>query len=105
MLDLYARGWDGRRLGKRDHVISSDEKTSIQVRCQLAARQGHVDGRLRSATEPTTGIEPFGCLVEQVMTVEPYASAKRVFWVVDNGSSPRDKHLSTVSRAPCLPCD
>jgi len=28
-------------------------------------------------------------LVEQVMTQEPYASAKRVFWVVDNGSSHR----------------
>jgi hypothetical protein len=26
-------------------------------------------------------------LVEQVMTQEPYASARRVFWVVDNGSS------------------
>ncbi|MEO3802042.1 hypothetical protein [Nonomuraea sp. B1E8] len=26
-------------------------------------------------------------LVEQVMTQEPYASAKRVFWIVDNGSS------------------
>ena len=39
--------------------------------------------------EPTTGIEPFGRLVEQVMTTEPYASAERVFWVVDNGSSHR----------------
>ena len=39
--------------------------------------------------EPTTGIEPFGRLVNQVMTVEPYASARRVFWVVDNGSSHR----------------
>ena len=28
-------------------------------------------------------------IVEQVMTQEPYASAKRVFWVVDNGSSHR----------------
>jgi len=37
--------------------------------------------------EPTTGIAPFTALVDQVMTVEPYASAKRVFWVVDNGSS------------------
>lgn len=37
--------------------------------------------------EPTTGIEAFGHLVEQVMTTEPYASARRVFWVVDNGSS------------------
>jgi hypothetical protein len=36
---------------------------------------------------PTTGIVPFGELVEQVMTTEPYASARRVFWVVDNGSS------------------
>jgi hypothetical protein len=27
--------------------------------------------------------------VEQVMTAEPYASARRVFWVVDNGSSHR----------------
>jgi hypothetical protein len=33
------------------------------------------------------GIEPFGRLVEQVMAQEPYASASRVFWIVDNGSS------------------
>ena len=39
--------------------------------------------------EATTGIEPFDRLVEQVMTTEPYASARRVFWVVDNGSSHR----------------
>ena len=36
---------------------------------------------------PTTGIEPFTALVEQVMTSQPYAGARRVFWVVDNGSS------------------
>ena len=36
---------------------------------------------------PKTGIEPFTRLVAEVMTTEPYASAKRVFWVVDNGSS------------------
>ncbi|MFJ9153364.1 transposase [Streptomyces sp. NPDC102270] len=41
--------------------------------------------------EATTGIVPFMTLVEQVMTQEPYASAKRVFWVVDNGSSHRGK--------------
>jgi hypothetical protein len=34
-----------------------------------------------------------GRLVEQVMTSQPYASAKRVFWVVDNGSS----HLGQAS--------
>lgn len=39
--------------------------------------------------EPTTGIVPFMNLVTQGMAQEPYASAKRVFWVVDNGSSHR----------------
>jgi hypothetical protein len=38
---------------------------------------------------PTTGIEPFTVLAEKVMTTEPYASARRVFWVVDNGCSHR----------------
>ena len=42
---------------------------------------------------PTTGIAPFNDLVTQVMTQEPYASARRVFWVVDNGSS----HAGQVS--------
>jgi len=37
----------------------------------------------------TTGIEPFTDLADEVMTQEPYASARRVFWVVDNGSSHR----------------
>jgi hypothetical protein len=35
------------------------------------------------------GIESFDRLVWQVMTKEPYASARRVFWIVDNGSSHR----------------
>lgn len=39
--------------------------------------------------EDTTGIVPFSRLVEQVMTTEPYASAQRVFFVADNGSSHR----------------
>ena len=115
VLDLYARIFDGRRLTKREYVISSDEKTSIQARCRchptlppgkarmmrveheydrggalayLAAYDVH-RARLFGRTEPTTGIEPFGRLVEQVMTSQPYASARRVFWVVDNGSSHR----------------
>jgi hypothetical protein len=115
VLDLYARLFDDRRLGRRDYVISSDEKTSIQARCRchptlppgkarmmrveheydrggalayLAAYDVH-RAQLFGRSEPTTGIEPFGRLVEQVMGVEPYASARRVFWVVDNGSSHR----------------
>lgn len=39
--------------------------------------------------EATTGIEPFGKLVDQIMKQEPYRSADRVFWIVDNGSSHR----------------
>ena len=45
--------------------------------------------KLFGRCEPQTGIEPFGRLVVQVMAVEPYASARRVFWIVDNGSSHR----------------
>ncbi len=41
--------------------------------------------------EPKTGIKPFARLVAQVMTTEPYASADRVFWIVDNGSSHRGR--------------
>jgi hypothetical protein len=115
VLDLYEGRWQGERLGPSDYVISSDEKTSIQarVRCHatlppgpgrcrrveheyerggalqyLAAwdvRRGMVIGRC----EEKTGIEPFGRLVAQVMGAEPYRSARRVFWVVDNGSSHR----------------
>jgi transposase len=115
VLDLYAGIWDGEPLGASDFVICADEKTSIQARCRchptlppgkaramrveheykrggalayLAAwdvRRGQVTGRC----EATTGIAPFARLVDQVMTTEPYASAGRVFWIVDNGSSHR----------------
>jgi DDE superfamily endonuclease len=114
VLDLYAGFWQDQPLGSNDYIISSDEKTSIQARIRadrlkpapgrprrlefeyerggalqyLAAwdvRRGYVMGRC----EPTTGIEPFGNLVKQVMEQEPYRSAERVFWVVDNGSSHR----------------
>lgn len=115
VLDLYAGWWEGRPLAPDDCVIGADEKTSIQARARchattpprpgqaarveheyarggalayLAAwdvRRGGVIGRC----EATTGIAPFGRLVAQVMAREPYRSAPRVFWVVDNGSSHR----------------
>jgi len=115
VLDLYARQWDRKPLGRRDYVISADEKTSIQARLRchpslaagagrdvrveheydrggsiayLAAWDVH-EARVFGRCEDTTGIEPFDRLVDQVMTAEPYASARRVFWVVDNGSSHR----------------
>ena len=39
--------------------------------------------------ELTTGIEPFGRLVNQGLAEEPYRSGTRLFWLVDNGSSHR----------------
>ncbi len=56
-------------------------------------RRGRVFGR----SEPSGGILPFDRLVQQVMTKEPYASAPRVFWIVDNGSS-------HAARRPCAAC-
>jgi hypothetical protein len=115
VLDLYDGIWDGRALGENDYVICADEKTSVQARCRchptlppgkaramrvehdyrrggalayLAAWDVH-RGRVTGRCEHTTGIAPFSRLVEQVMTAEPYASADRVFWIVDNGSSHR----------------
>lgn len=115
ILDLYAGLWGGKPLENGDYILSADEKTSIQARVRihpslgpgperpawveseyerggalqyLAAwdvRRGYVLGRC----EPTTGIEPFGRLVAQVLGQEPYRSAKRLFWIVDNGSSHR----------------
>jgi hypothetical protein len=54
--------------------------------------------------EDTTGIEPFDRLVEQVMTCQPYASARRVFWVVDNGSSHRGQASIDRLEDRCPPC-
>jgi transposase len=115
VLDLYARTYQGRKLRADEYVISSDEKPSIQARdrCRsttpsgpgramrvnhdyrrggalayLAAYDVH-RARVFGRCESTTGIEPFTALVDQVMTQEPYASARRVFWIVDNGSSHR----------------
>ena len=115
VLDLYAREWEGKLLGDDDFVISSDEKTSIQARVRrqetLAPARGRTTrlefeykrggalqylaawdvhrAKIFGRCEPTTGIVPFDRLVDQVMTTEPYASARRVYWVVDNGSSHR----------------
>jgi hypothetical protein len=117
IFDLYQGRWEGELLHPGDMIISADEKPSIQARGRIAptlppaagvprgqrvehtyerngaltylaawdVRRGGVIGRC----EPKGGIEPFGRLVEQVMTREPYASALRVFWIVDNGSSHR----------------
>lgn len=126
ILDLYAGFWEEKPLGPDDFIISSDEKTSIQARLRchpslppapgrprrvefeydrggalqyLAGwdvRRGYVMGRC----EVQTGIEPFARLVTQVMEQAPYQTARRVFWVVDNGSSHRgDASVRRLAKA------
>ena len=115
VLDLYQRIWDGAGLGEDEYVLSTDEKSQLQIlsRCHpglppAPGRPGRVEfeyerhgtvaylaaydvhrAQLTGRVEPTTGIAPFAALADQVMTAEPYASARRVFWVADNGSSHR----------------
>jgi hypothetical protein len=52
-------------------------------------RRGGKRPRVFGRSEPRGGIAPFDRLVWQVMTKQPYASARRVFWIVDNGSAHR----------------
>jgi len=113
VLDLYQRRLQGRRLRPDEYVICADEKSQLQA---LGRKHGTLPpgpGRaarfefdysrngtlaylagwdvhhanLFDRVEEKTGIEPFGRLVEQVMSTEPYASARAVYWIVDNGSS------------------
>jgi transposase len=115
-LDLYARVFDGEPLSENDFVLSADEKPGVQARSRIhrsgPARPGRQPMRVESEYRrhgtlaylaaydvhrahvighcaETTGIAPFTELVEKVMTSKPYASARRVFWIVDNGSSHR----------------
>ena len=113
VLDLYGRRFQGRRLRPDEYVICADEKSQLQALGRKHASSPPAPGRpgrfefeyqrngtlaylagwdvhhanLFDRAEPKTGIEPFGRLVDDVMTVEPYASARTVFWIVDNGSS------------------
>jgi DDE superfamily endonuclease len=113
VLDLYEGRWQGRLLHPGDFVICADEKTQLQAllrrhrlvppapgragRFEHEYRRGGTLAylaamdirrpRLFGRCEPKVGKDPFDRLVAQVMTVEPYASAQRVFWIVDNGSS------------------
>lgn len=115
VLDLYERRWQGEPLDDNDFVISADEKPGIRALRRLAPSRPLLPGRARRVefdyrrggtlaylaaldigsghimgiTDPTTGIKPFTQLVDLVMRTEPYASARRVFWIVDNGASHR----------------
>src|SRR5579864_865535 len=115
ILDLYERVWEGAPLGANDYVISADEKTSVQARRRkhptlppapdrpmrveheyfregawtyLAAWDVH-RAKVFGRCEVKTGIAPVDRLVSEVMGQEPYKSARRVFWIMDNCSAHR----------------
>ena len=115
ILDLYERMWDGQPLKDDEFVLSADEKTSIQARrrrhstcpaqpdaaikveheytrCGAWAYHASLDvhrAKLFGRCERKSGIAPFDRLVAQVMSQPPYTEARRVFWIVDNGSAHR----------------
>jgi len=115
ILDLYERVWQGKALRSEDYVLSTDEKTSIQARsrihptlptepgspmrieheykrCGAWAYMAALDvhrAKVFGRCESKSGIAPFGRLVDQVMRQPPYSQARRVFWIMDNGSSHR----------------
>ncbi len=115
ILDLYEGFWNGLPLGPNDYVLSADEKTSIQARIRKHQTRGPLLQRVTKVEheyqrggaftyiaawdvrrakifghiEKKSGINAFSNLVDQVMSQEPYRTASRVFWIVDNGSSHR----------------
>lgn len=115
VLSLYEGVWDDKPLESNEYVLSADEKTSIQARQRIRPTKGprpHQNmlveheykrkgawaylaawdvrrAKVFGRCELRSGIASFDRLVGQVMCQEPYCSARRVFWIVDNGSSHR----------------
>jgi hypothetical protein len=114
ILDLYARIGQGKPLQSSEFVISADAKASIQARrrkptslptaagrpmrveheyfregaCTYLAAWDVPRAKLFGHWEKKNGIAPTNRLIAEVMRREPYKSAKRVFGIMDNGSSP-----------------
>lgn len=105
-------GWRGEDLGPGEFVLSADEKTQLQIRSRRhpstppapgralrveheyrrhgtcayqAAWDVHRANLFGQLVERNT-IETFDAFIARVMSTEPYASADRVFWIVDNGT-------------------
>ena len=120
VLDLYHRRWKGRPLSENDFVISADEKTQIPIRtpcheilpptpghpmrieheyrrhgvcAYLAAWDVH-RARLFGRVVDKISIDVFDELVAEVMSRDPYRSARRVFWIVDGGTIHRGERAA-----------
>lgn len=117
VLDLYHRRWQGQPLGPRDFVLSADEKTQIPIRsrrhpitpptpghamrvetdyqrhgtCAYIAAWDVHRAALFGRVSTKISMLAFDAVVAEVMEQEPYRSAQRVFWVVDNGTIHRGR--------------
>jgi DDE superfamily endonuclease len=125
ILDLYDRVWQGRPLNSRDFVISADEKSSIQARRRKRPTLAPVPGRCTrieheyfregawtylaawdvhrakvfGRCETKSGIAPVDRLIHEVMSQQPYKSARRVFWIMDNCSAHRGQRAADRLRS------
>ena len=115
ILDLYERVWNGVTLKEDEFVISADEKTSIQARnrmhptkptkpgkpmkveheykrlgawAYIAALDVH-HAKVFGSCQAKSGIVPFDALIDRIMKEPQYRKARRIFLIVDNGSSHR----------------
>ena len=119
-LDLYGRRWNDKPLKDGDFVLSADEKAGLQIRkrrasiqCPAKRRPIRVEheyrrrgtcayqavwdvhrARLFGHVVERSTIDCFDALVASVMATEPYRSANRVFWVVDNGTVHRGQRAA-----------
>jgi hypothetical protein len=125
VLDLYHHRWKGKPLGPSDFVLSADEKTQIQLRtprhpivapaagramrvssdyrrhgtcAYLAAWDVH-RAKLFGSVVSRISIVAFDALVADVMKRAPYRTARRVFWIVDNGTIHRGSVAAARLRA------
>lgn len=125
ILDLYTGTFQGKRLDPDDQVLCADEKTGIQVLERLVPtrppipnhsgkaefeyrRHGTVTfvgaldvrkGRVFGTFPERNDAESFRAFVREVMAKEPYARARRVFWITDNGSAHHPKSFGPWLRS------
>jgi DDE superfamily endonuclease len=126
ILGLYDRVWQGRPLNPREFVISADEKSRIQARRRKQPTLAPAPGRsirveheyfregawtylaawdvhrakVFGRCQKKSGIAPVDRLIGEVMSREPYKSARRVFWIMDNCSAHRGQRAVDRLRSP-----
>ena len=114
ILDLYERRWQGRHCARTSSSSPPTRRPASRRGCasiRVCHRTRQVDARGarvrawrrlglsgRPGRAPRQGVRPLRsnhrhravrALVDQVMSQPPYDPARRVFWIMDNGSSHR----------------